>query len=333
MKRTDIHSPKNIITENYDFVCVRSHGNGFEDAEFNQESIRQFNAHRAATGGIFSQHSHGGCCMVCGSWFIDYAIFHHVPSNEYIQCGMDCAAHIEDGHDDAFKRHAQLRRAAAKRTKMAAKASEILDELNILSFVESMYEGGEFLGTIHTAAQEIPVDASRITRAKKTISFFVSSDVMDVMTPNAISSLESKFWILVDLTRRLMKSTWSEKQCAFAVNLVKAFTQAKENALRWHSEHEKLGDVEVGRYEIEGEVIKVSWKDTNYSYGGESTKKLTIKTPTGNVMYGTCPAAIFDVERGQHIIMTATVEGSKDDPKFGLWKRPSKARIIAEDEK
>jgi hypothetical protein len=44
-------------------------------------------------------------------------------------------------------------------------------------------------------------------------------------------------------------------------------------------------------------------------------------------VWGTVPASIDNVQRGALVEFTATVQVSDNDPKFGFFKRPSKAKI------
>src|SRR5690606_20471029 len=61
--------------------------------------------------------------------------------------------------------------------------------------------------------------------------------------------------------------------------------------------------VEAGRIEITGKGVPTKW------------------------VYGTVPAAIGGVERGERVAFTATVEASDDDETFGFFKRPTKAQL------
>lgn len=56
--------------------------------------------------------------------------------------------------------------------------------------------------------------------------------------------------------------------------------------------------------------------------------KALIKTVEGWKVWGTLPAAIDDVERGTKVQFDAKVTPSDDDPKFGFFKRPTKAALV-----
>jgi hypothetical protein len=81
--------------------------------------------------------------------------------------------------------------------------------------------------------------------------------------------------------------------------------------------------VTEGRQEIEGEVFTVKWQDSFYG----TTQKMGVKLADGNKVYGTVPACIDEVKRGDKVRFTATVEKSDKDEHFGYYKKPTKASI------
>ena len=78
-----------------------------------------------------------------------------------------------------------------------------------------------------------------------------------------------------------------------------------------------------GRRELNGEVLSVRWKDSDWG----AALKMVVRLDCGNKIYCTVPAAIDGVEAGEHITFTATVKRSHDDEHFGFASRPSKASI------
>ncbi|QBZ73239.1 hypothetical protein SEA_THERESITA_50 [Microbacterium phage Theresita] len=92
----------------------------------------------------------------------------------------------------------------------------------------------------------------------------------------------------------------------------------------------ELGPVEEGRRVIEGVVQSVKHYENQY---GLTTKMLVITT-TGHKVFGTVPGSLLDGRAsddliGQGVVFTATVEHSRDDETFGIFKRPSKATLAA----
>ena len=84
--------------------------------------------------------------------------------------------------------------------------------------------------------------------------------------------------------------------------------------------------VEAGRSEITGKVVSTKWVD-GYGPRARAVKKMVVLDDRGSRVYGTVPAALGGVERGEPIIYTATVEASDDDETFGFFKRPTKAQL------
>jgi hypothetical protein len=89
----------------------------------------------------------------------------------------------------------------------------------------------------------------------------------------------------------------------------------------------------AGKQVITGEVMSLK---TQYSQYGEVTKML-VKDDRGFKVFGTVPQAIWDAAyeldievKGQRVQFTATVEASKDDNKFGFFKRPTKSQLTNE---
>lgn len=108
--RTDIHRPSAIIAADYEYVaqeCFKVDGNDFAFIQYNRALIA---AHFAKTGGTYSQHEHGGNCMVCGSVNAIYTtLFYHAKSNSYVRLGADCTEKLY-GHDfGAAKFRAQVK--------------------------------------------------------------------------------------------------------------------------------------------------------------------------------------------------------------------------------
>ena len=100
------------------------------------------------------------------------------------------------------------------------------------------------------------------------------------------------------------------------------------------AEKELADDVPTGRMEVSAEVLKVDWKENGY--GGRLV--MTVKTDGGYLLWGSVPSSITDVDnpdgtrrqldRGDKVKFTATIEPSDRDPKFGFFKRPSKATVV-----
>jgi hypothetical protein len=124
----------------------------------------------------------------------------------------------------------------------------------------------------------------------------------------------------------------SDKQIAFLIDVaapdvVAAKRQEKEAQDAKRAEEEAARpDVVEGRRAMVGTVATLKMQESQW---GDTLKMLVI-CDDGQKLWGSVPGAIRgDIERGDAVEFTATVEASRDDPKFGFFKRPSKAKILA----
>src|SRR5208337_3984451 len=123
--RNDIHSPKNIVPSDYEYVGIWTMNiTGIGDCLFIQEERKRNKAHMDRTGGQIRHYSNGSC-GICGNVMAIYlALFYHAKSNEYITAGVDCAEKLDIGCD--FKAMQQFkRRCADAREQQAGKRKAI----------------------------------------------------------------------------------------------------------------------------------------------------------------------------------------------------------------
>lgn len=95
----------------------------------------------------------------------------------------------------------------------------------------------------------------------------------------------------------------------------------------------------AGRVEVEGVVMSVKWIENDF--GG--ALKMLVEAEPGYRVWGTVPKDLTmilveredgwqeyrEVNVGERVTFTATLEPSADDPAFAFAKRPSKARVVA----
>ena len=82
-----------------------------------------------------------------------------------------------------------------------------------------------------------------------------------------------------------------------------------------------------GRQAFTGEVLATKWKDTDFG----PVEKMLVQDDRGFKLWGTVPKSI-DPGRGDRIAFVATVEPSRDDSRFGFFKRPAKAVVLDDEE-
>lgn len=122
----------------------------------------------------------------------------------------------------------------------------------------------------------------------------------------------------------------SRKQQRILMTLPQRIEEDRERQRKY--EEMKANDpdptpVVEGRIDIAGKVLSTKWQESLYG----DTLKMLVLDDRGFKVWGTVPAAIDDVERGNRVAFTASVERSDDDETFGFYKRPVKAELIIEE--
>jgi hypothetical protein len=88
--------------------------------------------------------------------------------------------------------------------------------------------------------------------------------------------------------------------------------------------HAEGEDVPEGRLVITGTLLAMKWQESYYG----STLKMLVQDDRGFRVWGSVPSSL-DANRNDRIQFTAAVTQSDDDPKFGFFKRPSKATVLS----
>jgi len=298
--RTDIHKPSTIQPLEYNFVALGyQRCDGIEDCYEIQHNRRLLEEHRKATGATFASHDHGGNCQCCGAHCLYTAIFHHVESNKYIRTGLTCAEKLDMGDFELFRAFRKGVNAAnvCKAGKNKAKAILAQEDLN-----EAW--------TWYVATLDDLERAGVVSPGKSTT---------DMVTVRDIVSKIVKY------------GNPSDKQLNFVRMLIKNIHGHKERQAKWDAEKAKAADLPEGRQVVNGTVLKEEWRDA-IDFQCAARHVMTVKSVHGWMVWGTVPASIDSVKRGDIIEFTATLQVSDKDPKFGFHKRPSKATIIEKKE-
>ena len=82
-----------------------------------------------------------------------------------------------------------------------------------------------------------------------------------------------------------------------------------------------------GRQAFAGEVLATKWKDTDFG----PVYKMLVQDDRGFKLWGSVPKNI-DPGRGDRVAFVGTVEPSRDDSRFGFFKRPAKAVVLDDEE-
>lgn len=270
MAREDIHSPRNLITEDYIFVGA---------IDFHQDASKARIAILARIksdhGSRWSRvHDASGQCNHCGAHLRYAAILKHLPTGELMFVGETCLANRFERATiefQAMREVASLDR-AAQRIKTAREAwieanRPVFEHLEAFAPTNSFY--ADLLAKLGRYGELSLNQAAAVER-------------------NMARDIEAR-------DRKLAEATIER------------------------------GPVPTGRIEITGKVLTTKWVE-GFAYN-QSTLKMLVELDNGSKVWGTVPSRISDLERGDTVSFTATVEASNDDASFGFFKRPTGAQL------
>ena len=119
------------------------------------------------------------------------------------------------------------------------------------------------------------------------------------------------------------KAAFGARMCR---NLSKALRQIGWEIQR-QAEHDAAEDIVEGKQLIAGTILSTK-RVEGYAYN-QWILKMLVKDDRGFKVWGSVPASIYaDAEKGTRIQFNASIQASNDDPKFGFFKRPTKAVTI-----
>lgn len=245
----------------------------------------------------FADHQQYGNCGHCGAHLIYAALLAHVDSRELIWVGETCLDNRFSRTKAEFDR---LRKAAAlsraKQAKLAAYRA-LCDRhpaLAYASYVEDI------------------IDA------------YTSEDTNIV----GRAGLGWALTTLVDINRKVrLYGDISDRQVAFLDRLWNEI-DAKLAKLADVVDEPEAGPVPTGNgILVEGEVLGTKSVQGDFGWA----LKVIVKLDNGSRVYGTLPAQIESVEKGDRIRFVANVKAS-DDIDFGFASRPRKGEVVSRKE-
>jgi hypothetical protein len=294
MIRKDIHRPSAITPSEYEFVGLEyikiDSGDILANCAVLQAERAAIQAHMASTGGSYSTHEHGGNCHICGASCVYTVLFYHANTNTYIRTGMDCAQKLEMSQDETrFNRF----RAAIEdvRLALAGKKKALATLMDAgLATAWDIY---------NTPYEQLPKDANGYVP-------YEEETVRDIVG------------------KLVQYGSVSDKQIGYLRKLIAKIDDRAAEAARRAAENANAADCPSGKVTVKGTVLSTKIQDGFYG----NTLKMLVKDDSGFKVWGTVPASI-SVNRDDRVTFTATVEPSKDDPKFGFYKRPTQASVEA----
>lgn len=290
--RTDVHRPAELVTEDYEYAFSYDG----HPTEGDRAATVPLVSMLIEDGWRFDGVHGGDTCDHCGARLRYVAVMKHTPTKTLIRVGETCLSNRFDLATEDFHR---LRKAAQlDRQKQKVKAERerwfAVDEDRFIAFewASTQVTDGAFgwEGLRHKFVHQV----------------------------NRYGSVSDRF------VRAIMR------------DMVRTERFAEERAAR---EAERRPVVE-GRIEVVGEVVSVKWHDN--AYGGRLV--MTVKDDRGFAVWGSVPSALENstewdeekqewtgrgqVEQGDRVRFTATIEKSDRDETFAFFKRPTKAEFI-----
>lgn len=320
--RTDIHKPSAIQPENYEWVAFKYYGSSDLGAILAMKVEREnLNAHMTQTGGKFSGHEHGGLCHVCGQGNISYAsVFYHKPSNSYIITGEDCARNIESRDMSAFRRAIQsgLEAQAGKR-----KAAAILEAAGLTAAWDIYTADYSALPGKERKLAEDQCRACGYIVATVAYEDRICSDCRTAGNqPREWKDVYYEEITIRDIVGKLVKyGSASVKALDYVKTLLGKIQDRPALEQKKAEQYAAAADCPSGRVEISGTVVSVRKPDPDDRF---PQTKILVVADSGFKVWG---SRFANAEKGDRVTFTATVEPSKDDKKFGFYKRP-KGNIV-----
>ncbi len=295
MKRTDEHAPSRIKPNDYEFIGFDYYG----PAVGVETDQREIHAHQRETGGDYSEHAHGGTCMVCGALAFYVAVFYYPKTNVYITVGQECANKMElstgaSGDWNAFKK--------------AARASIEAHAGKQLAFKQLCEKGLQTAWYMWTADYyDLPVDETRPIKdydndSDKIIGYHLLNECVTVR----------------DMVSKLVRyGSMTEKAEGFLRTLLTRIAKYPEMMAARKAEKEAAADCPTGRVTVEGIILKLAQHESQFG----TVTKMTVKDTSGFLVWTTVPTGM-DAQRGATVKFTVTVTPSDRDVKFGFGKCP-----------
>jgi hypothetical protein len=131
---------------------------------------------------------------------------------------------------------------------------------------------------------------------------------------------------------------WGSLTASQEAAMRKVMARFEQREAERTAEWEAAADCPAGRVEVSGVIISTDLRDNAFG----SQWKMLVRDDSGFKVWGSIPNKLmeqtetfinhqfFSVEKdlkGKRVSFTAAVEPSKDDQKFGFFKRPTKAKL------
>lgn len=301
MARSDVHAPSNFKASDYRYAFAFAFAHtvdGWPIPAFNIETMIAHLPRRARIPMENGDSRGSNYCDVCGACFVYGEAWEHIPSGQIIHLGHTCAQKYELHADDPAYERA-----------LAGHRAKVIRRLERLRKI--------------AAARRFLTDAGAELRR----------------------ALRERHHITRDLVAKLLQwGSLTEGQVKLALKL------AREAAERRANPEPEWAEVPqgLGRITVRGRVLHTKAQPSLYRYNSDDWKMLVAATlPDGRVvkLWGTIPTAMLDLVekalggcpeggllaalKGRQVAFKAKVERSRNDPKFGVFSRPTSPELVA----
>lgn len=136
--------------------------------------------------------------------------------------------------------------------------------------------------------------------------------------------------IITDIVGKLVRyGSVSDKQLSFVRSLLDKIVRRAELEADRAAQYEAAAPLPVftGRVTLVGTVLAIKEPSEDDTSRFPATK-LLIQHADGWKVWGTRPAALDGVQKGDVVEMVCTISKSDRDGKFGFYSRPSKAKVM-----
>lgn len=288
--RNDIHSPKNLVPKDYEFVAF----SGFKEEEYlvpdwvlaQRETLRQ---HMIKTGGKFSSHEHGGSCHVCGNVNAIYmVVFYHRPTNSYIRVGRECADKIDEQAALGLDKYSQNVRGERLRRNRLEEAKAWLLSDESLAPAWKIYE--------------------TLKKGEDTDRTYHKNVLFDIVT------------------QLIAHGTLSERQIAYLKRLVSVILTPKKVEEEKPKSSLTAGRQQV-EGEVIGIKVDEVWRTTKALIKLDSGHKIWGTFPATVERFEDGSEATVYPAKGIRIKFTATIKLT-NDPSFAVFSHPRNSELV-----
>ena len=317
MTRTDVHAPSSVDFDPEAYDCYGVFDNNPEWGVSETGPAVRALVDRGFRFGAGSSTQ----CGHCGARIRYAALMVREDIKQFIFVGETCLDNrfeaLTKGEFQALREAARLNR---ERATKAQRLEALYAEHPVLvwgTYLRNIAEAGGVL---------VHIDGNGEVTQDEVDGFWVTAQVRGGFEQATRTGWE--FSTLADIHNKAIRYFEpSDKQVAFFDSLLIRLDEKATTLAAREAEAAALAaagvKVPTGRVLVEGTVLSTKWVDNQY--GG--SLKMLVQNSAGWKVWGTVPSAI-EVDKGDVVRFTATVEASNDDALFGFYKRPTKAEVV-----